>query len=121
MHPTGSPIVGSAVAPLPLGSVMPPPPGLPGFVDRPCGSLHSLRLSRFCCTQCSSSRTIVGADGRKSTTRAEKGKGVGELSDITDSTNRAMEVDEGGAPIRKAEAYVPMPAIDGTHEQRPSV
>ncbi|OLP85772.1 hypothetical protein AK812_SmicGene33198 [Symbiodinium microadriaticum] len=54
---------------------------------------------------------------RESTARAEKGKGVGELSDITDSTNRAMEVDEGGAPIRnpKAEAYVPkLPAIDGT-------
>ena len=48
----------------------------------------------------------------------ERAKGVGELSDITDSTNRAMEVDEGGAPIRKAEAYVPMPAIDGTHEQK---
>ncbi|CAE7332492.1 unnamed protein product, partial [Symbiodinium microadriaticum] len=45
----------------------------------------------------------------------EKGKGVGDLSDITDSSNRAMEVDEG-APIRnpKAEAYVPkLPVIDG--------
>eukprot|EP00439_Symbiodinium_sp_Y106_P008120 s8410_g1.t1 len=46
----------------------------------------------------------------------QKGKGTGgDLSSITDSTNR-MDVDEGGAPIRnpKAESYVPkLPAIDG--------
>ena len=127
MHPTGSPIVGSPVAtPNPLGSVMPPPPGLPGFVEaspvqvppQPTVEsvlLHTVQQQQNQVAQLTSLvQTLVS---RESTARAEKGKGVGELSDITDSTNRAMEVDEGGAPIRnpKAEAYVPkLPAIDGT-------
>ena len=55
----------------------------------------------------------------------QKGKGTGgDLSSITDSTNR-MDVDEGGAPLRnpKAESYVPkLPAIDGVkNEQRPTI
>ena len=127
MHPTGSPIAGSPVAsPNPLGGVMPPPPGLPSFVEaspvqvppQPTVEsflLHTVQQQQNQVAQLTSLvQTLVS---RESTARAEKGKGVGDLSDITDSTNRAMEVDEGGAPIRnpKAEAYVPkLPAIDGT-------
>ena len=82
MHPTGSPIVGSPVAsPNPLGSVMPPPPGLLGFVE--------------------ASPLVQTLVSRESTARTEKGKGVGKLSDITDSTNRAMEVDDLQHSVRK--------------------
>ena len=125
VHPTGSPIVGSPVAsPNPLGTVLPPPPGLPAFggvspVQVPPQTtvesvlLHTVQQQQSQVAQLTSLvQTLVS---RESVVRTEKGKGVGDLSDITDSSNRAMEVDEG-APIRnpKAEAYVPkLPVIDG--------
>ena len=125
VHPTGSPIVGSPVAsPNPLGTVLPPPPGLPAFggvspaqvPPQPTVEsvlLHTVQQQQSQVAQLTSLvQTLVS---RESTARTEKGKGVGDLSDITDSSNRAMEVDEG-APIRnpKAEAYVPkLPVIDG--------
>ena len=96
MYPTGSPIMGSPVAPPnPLGSVMPPPPGLPGFVEASPVQvppqprvesvlLHTVQQQQNQVAQLTSLvQTLVS---RESTARAEKGKGVGELSDITDSS-----------------------------------
>lgn len=125
MHPTGSPVVGSPAAwPNPLGGVLPPPPGLPEFggvspVQAPPQPtvesflLHTVQQQQ---NQVAQLTALVQTLVSREPAVVQKGKGTGgDLSSITDSTNR-MDVDEGGAPIRnpKAESYVPkLPAIDG--------
>ena len=124
MHPTGSPAVGSPASPNPLGGVLPPPPGLPEFggvspVQAPPQPtvesflLHTVQQQQ---NQVAQLAALVQTLVSREPAVVQKGKGTGgDLSSITDSTNR-MDVDEGGAPIRnpKAESYVPkLPAIDG--------
>ena len=125
MHPTGSPVVGSpAASPNHLGGVLPPPPGLPEFggvspVQAPPQPtvesflLHTVQQQQ---NQVAQLTALVQTLVSREPAVVQKGKGTGgDLSSITDSTNR-MDVDEGGAPIRnpKAESYVPkLPAIDG--------
>ena len=102
MHPTGSPVVGSpAASPSPLGGVLPPPPGLPEFggvspVQAPPQPtvesflLHTVQQQQ---NQVAQLTALVQTLVSREPAVVQKGKGTGgDLSSITDSTNR-MDVD----------------------------